>query len=306
MLNAHTDTVGAGGLARPLEPLTEGNRLYGRGAYDMKGSLAAILVVAAEAQRRRWRGDLIVTAVVDEEFASVGTQGIVEGWRADAAIVTEPTGLDVCVAHKGFAWLEVETRGVAAHGSRPDLGVDAIAKMGPVLVGLEALDRELRDGVRHPLLGPASIHASLIGGGQELSTYPEHCRPSIERRTIPGETPATVEAQVRAILTGAAEADQSFEATMRTTLVREPFEVAEDAAIVEIVRRRAEASLGRVPAVVGASGWMDSALLAAAGIPTVVFGPGGEGAHAAVEWVDLDQVGQCVDILLAVAEEWCA
>ena len=315
MLNAHSDTVAAGGMARPHEPVVEGNRLYGRGAWDMKGSLAAIMLVAAEAHRRRLssgrRGDLILTAVVDEEYASLGTQSVVAaalgaGPPPDAAIVAEPTGLDVCIAHKGFVWFEVETRGVAAHGSRSDLGVDAIAKMGPVLVGLDALDRDLRAGPAHPLLGPASIHASLIAGGQELSTYPDHCRLAIERRTIPGETATGAEGQVRAVLDRAAAGDPAFSAALRTTLVREPFAVAPDAPIVDVVRRRAREALGREPALVGVGGWMDSALLATAGVPTVVFGPAGEGAHADVEWVDLDTVVQCAEVLLAVTEDFCA
>src|SRR5712691_908784 len=133
LLNAHMDTVGVSGMERPHDPYIENNRLYGRGACDMKGGLAAIMAAGAAARQRRLRGDVIVTAVVDEEYASIGT----------SAIVTEPTELEICTAHKGFAWLEVETEGIAAHGSRPDLGVDAIVKMGKVLVGIEELDRSL-------------------------------------------------------------------------------------------------------------------------------------------------------------------
>ena len=187
MLNAHMDVVGAGGMAEPWTPRIDGTRLYGRGAYDMKASLAAIMLAGREAARLRLRGDVIVTAVADEEFASIGVQDVVRRVGADAAIVTEPTGLDLCVAHKGFVWLEVETRGVASHGSLPEEGIDAITKMGPVLTGLADLDGELRSRPGHHLLGPSSIHASLIQGGQELSTYPARCLLSIERRTIPGK-----------------------------------------------------------------------------------------------------------------------
>src|SRR5712692_10153071 len=140
LLNAHMDTVGVVGMERPHDPFIKDNRLYGRGAYDMKGGLASIMAAAAVAKQHRLRGDLIVTAVADEEYASIGTASIVQSWHADAAIVTEPTELNICTAHKGFFWYEVETTGIAAHGSRPDLGIDAIAKMGKVLVGLEALD----------------------------------------------------------------------------------------------------------------------------------------------------------------------
>jgi acetylornithine deacetylase len=306
MLNAHMDTVGVAYMERPHEPIIDENRLYGRGAYDMKGGLASIMVAAARAKKLGLRGDVILTAVSDEEFASIGTTSIVKQYHADAAIVTEPTELDICVAHKGFAWLEVETIGTAAHGSRPDLGVDAIVKMAKVLNGLEELDHALRATPSHPLLKSGSVHASLIDGGQEFSTYPDHCTLSVERRTIPGETRERVEAEIQHIFDHIAAFDPAFKATSRTTLVREPFEVHEDERIVQLVRDQASAVLGREPSIISATGWMDSALLAAAGIPTVVFGPGGAGAHAAVEWADLDQVELCAEILLRVIEEFCS
>jgi acetylornithine deacetylase len=305
MLNAHMDTVGFAGMAQPLTPTVEGNRLHGRGAYDMKGSLAAIMLVAAAARQRSLRGDLIITAVTDEEYASLGTQDVVRRWTADAAIVTEPSALNLCVAHKGFVWLDIETAGVAAHGSRPDLGVDAIAKMGPILTGIVELDRSLRAAPSHPLLQSGSLHASLIEGGQELSSYPERCLLRVERRTIPGETTELVEAQLQAILDRARVNDPTFVASVRSTLTRPPFEVSTDAPIVQTLRAQATTILGREPAVEGVFAWMDSAMLSAAGIPTVIFGPGGAGAHAVVEWVDLDQVDQCTQILLATAKVWC-
>ncbi|TMD82566.1 MAG: ArgE/DapE family deacylase [Chloroflexi bacterium] len=306
MLNAHTDTVGVAYMERPHEPVIEGSRLYGRGAYDMKGGLASIMVAAARAKRVNLRGDVILTAVSDEEFASIGTSSIVKQYRADAAIVTEPTELDICVAHKGFAWLEVETMGTAAHGSLPGLGVDAIVKMGKVLIGLEELDRSLRASPGHHLLRSGSLHASLIEGGQELSTYPDHCKLSIERRTIPGETRESVEREIQHIFDRIVAADPAFKATVRTTLVREPFEIYEGKRIVQLMRDKARAVLGREPAMISMGAWMDSALLTAVGIPTVVFGPGGEGAHAVVEWADLDQVELCAAILLGAIEEFCS
>lgn len=298
MLNAHMDTVTTAGMERPLEPTVRDGRMYGRGTYDMKAGLAAAMIAAAGARDAALRGDVIVAAVVDEEYASVGASALVERFSADAAIVTEPTELRVCVAHKGFAWLEVEVRGRAAHGSRPDLGVDAIAKMGRVLVGLEELQARL-DGTRHPLLGPGSVHASLIDGGQELSSYPERCLLTLERRTLPGETPDAVRAEIEAL---AADLD----AEVRPGLVRHPFEVAQDAPVVAALCRQAEAAAGAPPEIMGHAGWMDAAILSAAGIPTVVFGPGGEGAHATVEWVTLADVDRCADVLLATARELCA
>jgi acetylornithine deacetylase len=213
--------------------------------------------------------------------------------------------MDICVAHKGFVWLDIETFGRAAHGSRPHLGVDAIVKMGKILLGLEHLDLSLRSAPSHPYLGSGSLHASLIQGGQELSSYPAHCLLSVERRTIPGETQELVESQIQHILDEIAASDPSFKASLKTTMIRDPFEVAEDAPIVKTIHQQAAIQLGHQPKFVGGLGWMDSALLSAVGIPTVIFGPGGEGAHAVVEWADLDQLEQSCEILLATAQEFC-
>jgi acetylornithine deacetylase/succinyl-diaminopimelate desuccinylase family protein len=306
LLNAHMDTVGIVGMVRPHDPFIQDNRLYGRGAYDMKGGLAAIMFAGAAAKKRTLRGDVIITAVSDEEFASIGTASIVKNWHADAAIVTEPTELNICTAHKGFAWLDIETQGIAAHGSRPDLGIDAIIKMGKILVGIEELDRSLRSSPSHRLLGSGSVHASLIQGGQELSSYPNHCSLSVERRTVPGETSQKVEAEMTEILEQIASSDPTLKASIKTRMVREPFETSLDKQIVRTLLHKTSMILGHEPIEIGHTGWMDSALLSAAGIPTVVFGPGGEGAHAVVEWSNLEHVERCTEILTSVAEEFCA
>lgn len=303
LLNAHMDTVGVAGMDTPFEPRIEDGRLYGRGAFDMKGSLAAIMTAAAAiaARKRRLRGDVIVAAVADEEYASVGSEAVVRRVRADAAVVAEPTGLKLCLAHKGFVSLELETAGRAAHGSRPDLGIDAIVKMGRVLAGLDDLDRKLRGHPSHLLLRSGSLHAGLIEGGQEFSSYPERCVLQAERRTIPGETPEHVLEQVQELLDALAARDPDFRASARVVFSREPMEVAPDDPFVRLLRRHAGE-----PELVGEAYWTDAALFAAAGIPTVVFGPGGEGAHAAVEWVDLAEVERCAEILAAAAAEFCA
>jgi len=306
MLNAHMDTVGVAGMEGALEPQVSDGRLYGRGAYDMKTSLAALLLAGARAKELGLRGDVVLCAVADEEVASIGTTAVAEAWRADAAIVTEPTEERVAVAHRGFVWLEIETTGRAAHGSRPDLGVDGIAKMGRVLVGVEELDRSLRAAPSHDLLGSGSLHASLIEGGAELSTYPDRCLLQAERRTIPGESPESVAGEIQAIVDRAAAADPEFQAEVRTTFVREPFEVDRSAAIVQSVLRHGAATLGSQPEVVGVPFWADAAILSAVGIPTVVYGPAGEGAHADVEWVDLESAARCAETYLAVAAEFCA
>jgi acetylornithine deacetylase len=305
LLNAHMDTVGVAGMADPFSGRVEDGRLYGRGAYDMKGSLAACMLATAEARRGRLAGDVILTAVADEEFASVGTEAVARSVAADAAIVTEPTEMQVAVAHRGFVHVEVETHGRAAHGSRPEVGIDAIAKMGRLLVGIEQLDARLRGNRTHRYLGSGSVHASLIEGGQEYSSYPARCVLQAERRTIPGETASHLEDELRALAQVAAEGDPDFSADIRVLASREPFEVADDAPIVDAVRRQATAVLGEEPAVVGAPFWADSALLAGAGIPTVLFGPRGEGAHGEVEWVDVGDLERCVEIYVAVATELC-
>lgn len=307
MLNAHLDTVGVAGMADPHQPRLDGDRLYGRGAYDMKGSLAACMVALERVRGLALRGDVLLTAVADEEFASIGTAAILRnGWRADGCIVTEPTEMELCIAHKGFVWMDITTTGIAAHGSRPDLGVDAIAKMGAVLVALDHLNQHLRTLPPHPLLDTGSLHASLIRGGQELSSYPASCTLQIERRTIPGETVADVTAQVQHILTTLAAADPTFKAQAQATLAREWFATDPNAPLVSIVTTAAERTLGTPPPLVGRPFWMDAALTSSAGIPTVVFGPTGAGAHAVSEWVDLRTVAQCADLYTDVARHFCA
>ena len=297
LLCAHVDTVGVEGMQAPFDPRIDGDRMHGRGSFDMKGGVAAVMAAAAAVADAGLRGDVIVALVCDEEHESIGAERVAREITADAAIVTEPTDLEVCVAHKGFVWLDVETAGVAAHGSRPDLGVDAIAAMGGVLVGLSRLGGELAGSRPHPLLGTGSVHASLIEGGQELSSYPERCLLQVERRTVPGETLADVERQIAEIAGGA---------RVRSTFERAPFEIATDAPIVDALRRHAVTVLGREPATIGHAAWMDAAVLSAAGIPTVVFGPSGAGAHAVEEWVDVPSVERCAEVLEAVALEWCA
>jgi acetylornithine deacetylase len=306
VLNAHMDTVGVAGMVDPLVPQLEDGRLYGRGSYDMKGSLAACMLATAGAKQRGLRGDVILTAVADEEFASIGTEAVAAGLTADAAIVTEPTELQVAVAHRGFVHLEIEVHGRAAHGSRPHLGIDAIAKMGRVLVGIEELDRRLRADPTHAYVGSGSVHASLIEGGQEFSSYPARCVLQAERRTIPGETVVMVERELRDVVDAAGSGDDQFSADLRVLASREPFEVAEDESIVRMVRRCATAVLAAEPDTVGVPFWADSALLAGAGIPTVLFGPRGEGAHAEIEWVAVDSLERCIEIYVAVAAELCS
>jgi acetylornithine deacetylase len=298
LLNAHLDTVGVGGMSDPFNPRVEDGRMYGRGTYDMKAGLAACMLALADIPPGDLAGDVLLAAVADEEHASLGIQDVLQRVRADAAIVTEPTSLQVCVAHKGFSWHEIVTTGRAAHGSQPQFGIDAITHMGRVLHRLELLQANLRQRAPHPLLGHGSLHASLISGGQELSSYPATCTLQLERRTLPGEEPATVEQEIEGLLNALAVEDAQFNALQRTILLRPPFSVSEDEAIVQTLLGAASVALGTTPATFGASFWMDAAFLGAAGIPTVAFGPHGGGAHATDEWVDLRSVHQCYEILV--------
>ncbi len=306
MLNGHYDTVTLATYeGDPLSAERRDGRLYGRGAYDMKSGVAAMMVAAARSKRAKLPGDLLVACVADEEHASFGTEEVARRFRADAAIVTEPSHLELTVAHKGFAWFEVVVEGKAAHGSRPDLGVDAITKAGEFLVALGEWDRRLRVNPTHPRLGAGSVHASLIKGGQELSSYPAECRIHLERRTVPGETGTSVTAELQAIVDAIAARDQNFRAEILPGLVRFPFEIGEDAPVVQALRAAATARLGKAPALRAEPFWTDCAILAGAGIPAVMFGADGEGAHAAEEWAEEASVEALADILADTAASFC-
>ena len=227
MFCGHIDTVGVAGMTRPFDPVERDGRLYGRGSQDMKGGIAAMVGavrVLAESGGLD-AGKVIIACVSDEEHASVGAEALVSRWRADAGVVTEPTDLQVAVAHKGFEWIEVETEGRAAHGSRPRDGRDAIMRMGRVLGALEALDRKLQAGRAHPLVGAASLHASLIEGGRELSSYPDRCSLQIERRTIPGEPSGSGAREMQQILDQLRVSDGEFSAVSRPMFSRAPYEI---------------------------------------------------------------------------------
>ncbi len=302
MFNAHYDTVGVEGMPEPFAGAIRNGKLYGRGAYDMKGSLAAGMAAAKALadSGAALRGDLLIAAVADEEYGSIGTADLVGRYKVDAAVVTEPTALRVCLAHKGYLWIEVTVDGRAAHGSKFDQGIDANMRMGRFLAGLDQLEQELRARPGHALVGPPSLHAAMLEGGSGLSTYAATCKLQIERRTVPGETEAQVMSELQAI------ADRlDFKPAIKAYFVRDPFEVPRSAAIVKTVSKAATKVLGREPEYFGDTPWMDSALLAAAGVETVVIGPAGAGAHAAEEWVDVESVVQLAEVLVETATEYC-
>lgn len=304
MLCGHSDTVGVEGMTAPFDPVIRDGKLFGRGAQDMKGGVAAILGAARElvASPAGLKGRVIVAIVADEEYASIGAEAAVKDWSADAAVVCEPTDLAIGIGHKGFEWVEVETHGVAAHGSRPDDGVDAILMMGRVLAGMESLEQRFIAAPPHPILGRPSVHASLVSGGRELSTYPDLCKLSIERRTVSGEPPKALMGEVEGILDRLRVADPRFRAEARFLFDRSPYLTPEEHALPQILRR----SLDRKTTVGALSFWTDAAILGAAGIASVVFGPGGAGLHGIEEYVHIDEVLACRDALVETARRFCA
>ena len=307
LLNGHTDTVGADYMTiDPFEPTIKDGKLYGRGSFDMKGGLAASMaaVKAVADSHHELKGDVILAAVCDEEFASIGTEKLMEETSADAAIIGEFTASNIQVAHKGFAWIDIETRGVAVHGSLYQVGVDAIANMGHVLIGIEALQNILMEDV-HPLVGPGSIHASIIQGGRELSTYPDHCLLQVERRLIPGETRANVDEEMNALLQTLREGDPKFQGDHKITFYRGAMEVSPEEEICQLIKEGTEKITGVTPKYTGGTGWMDSEIIWNKGIPVVCHGPMGSGAHSKEEWVDLESVANIARVHEYVIKEFC-
>ncbi len=314
LFNGHMDTVGVEGMAEPYSGEVRDGRLYGRGAIDMKGSLAATMAATKSLidSGITLRGSVIFTYVADEEYASIGTSAIADDIRQgrlrrpDGAVNTEATGLRVGIGHKGFTWLEVVTEGKAAHGSRPDLGVDAIAQMGKLLVEVDRLQEQLAAGDQHSLLGAGSVHASLVNGGREMSSYPARCTLRLERRTVPSESADSVAEEIEEIISRLSTEDPAFHASSRVMLVRNPWQADPRSQIVKTTAAAIEAVTGAPSATMTQTGWLDSALLGDVGIPTVICGPSGEGLHAEVESIDVTSLGTCTEIYAEIIRRFCA
>jgi acetylornithine deacetylase len=307
MLNGHLDVVGVEGMMHASFDAEERDgRLYGRGSADMKGGIAAMCAAALRAAQQGIRGEIVIAAVADEEYESLGTRALLErGVRADACVVTEPTRLALMPAHRGFVWLEVEVTGRAAHGSRWDIGVDAIRHAGLLLAELDRIDAEELPRRTHPLLGRGSLHASLIEGGTGMSTYPDRCLLRLERRTIPTELASDVVEEVRRACAAVRARRPSFAAEVRLLVAQGPSDVAPDAPLMRGLEAAVRAS-GETVRVEGMSAWTDAALLNDAGVPAVCFGPGDISlAHAAEEYIPLDEIDRAAAVLTAFARSWC-
>ena len=307
MFSGHLDVVGVDGMTHsPFEGEVRDGRLYARGAADMKGGVAAMCAAAWRAAQEPLDGEIVVALTADEEYESAGTRAMLErGVRADAAIVGEPTRLEIMPAHRGFVWIEVEVSGRAAHGSRWDVGVDAIRHAGLLLSELDRVDAEELPRREHPLLGRASLHASTIAGGIGMSTYPDRCVVRLERRTLPGERGEDVIAEIERACAAVRARRPSFVAEVRLLMTQGPSDVALDAPIVHALTDALRARDEPVR-VAGMSAWTDAALFNAAGIPAICFGPGDISlAHAAEEYIPLDEIDRAVSVLDVLARRWC-
>ncbi|GJP91855.1 hypothetical protein CBS63078_1617 [Aspergillus niger] len=311
MLNGHIDTVSL--TSYEHEPLSghigEKNGrpvIFGRGALDMKSGLAAEMAALATVKAKKipLRGDVIFTAVSDEEDASQGTRDVIAaGWRADGAVIPEPTNRVLITAHKGFVWFEVDILGTAAHGSDPASGVDAILQAGWFLTALEEYQSRLPVD---EMIGPASLHCSLIHGGEEPSSYPSRCTVTIEFRTIPVQSDESILSDLKNILGGIAQIKPTFRYNEpRMTLSRPSYKLPVEHPLVQQTAAIAREVYGEYPTIDSMAIWCDAALLAATGIPTIVIGQAGQGLHAKEEWVDVQSIREAEEIFVRLISEFC-
>ena len=301
LLNGHLDTVGVEDMSNPFELKSKGDKLYGRGAYDMKGSLAVMLLIAKKFSKQPPPIDILLTFSADEENKSLGTEYIVQKWlptlphQPSGAIFLEPTELEIGICHKGFIWYEIQVIGKAAHGSQPSEGIDAILPLQAALAELKDIEKELSYGPNDPFLGSATIHASLVAGGSELSMIPAKSKLQWERRTLPRESPESPKSELNRIVAAVENFQGNHQVIGRESFVRPPYRISEDADIVKKLKAASPKSQ-----FTGLSFWADSALSGLAGIPSVLFGPGGHGAHAVDEWVSLKSLVQVYEVLSRV------
>lgn len=305
MLNAHMDTVDVTQMKDPFSARIKNGKLYGRGAQDMKASIAAILSMAKKIRDNKvsLSGDIILSFVADEEYKSIGTEHALKKYHTDGAIVTEPTDLNICIAHKGFGLFEFETRGRTAHGSLPEEGIDANMHMAAVMNELSLMSDQLKETPAHLLLGRPSIHIPVINGGSAPFTYADKCTLILERRTMPGEKENDILRSLKAI-NERLEIKQ-IKAEINTLIWRDAFEGNKEGQMITSLSGAFKNVTGKNANFIGHPWWEDSALIGEKGIDTVIFGPTGHGLHAAVEWVDIQSVITMADILYNTVTDYC-
>jgi acetylornithine deacetylase len=308
LFNAHIDTVGTEGMENPFSGEIKNDRIYGRGSQDMKGSLAAMISTAKTLidNKIELDGDLIIAAVADEEYSSTGTMDLVKNYTADAAIVTEPTNFSLVTAHRGFIWYEIETIGKAAHGSKFDVGIDANMHMGRILAELDKLEKKLRKQNPDTLVGLPSMHASIIKGGTDISTYSAKCTLQVERRTVPGENEEEITQEIQNIINNLSEHDSNFKATVKPFFQRPQFKESSNSEIVKTAETVLNNHFKKPCRFEGAKYWTDAALLSEAGMETLILGPVGNGLHETEEWVDLNSIVDLTHILINIANDYCS
>lgn len=307
MINGHMDTVGVHHMEDPFSGTVSEGKIFGRGSMDMKGGLAGTLtmVKALVENKIQLKNDLILAFVADEEYGSIGTEHLIKQYQTDAAVVTEPTNLDLCLAHKGFGLFEFITKGRAAHGSQPEKGIDANRHMGWIMTELDLLSQKIQSAPSHPLLGLPSLHMPVIKGGREPFTYADECRMKLERRTLPGESREEILSDLKAILKRLSGRSDVFKAEVKPILWREPYEIDKNKKIVRLLFDSVREITGRDPSYIGHPWWEDSGLLARAGMDTVIIGPKGGGLHSREEWVDIQSVIDLAAILYQTALNFC-
>ena len=306
IFEAHCDTVGVEGMAVPFEPRREGNRVYGRGACDDKGGLAAMMCALASLRERGVTPpvEIWVVSAVDEEYAYRGVVRLMEGLRADAAIVAEPTELRMVIASKGCLRWRTVIEGRAVHSSKPHLGVNAINGMARLLVALEEDSHELSKRA-HALVGSPTLTVGRIDGGKQVNIVPDRCTIEIDRRLIPGEAPEVVSAYYR----GAVERFMDGEPELKVRieppfLVDHPLETAADSVIAGTVASVVR-DLGLNDEPAGAVFGSDASKLSAGGVPSVILGPGSiDNAHTINEFVEVDQLERCFEIYRRLMERF--
>ena len=309
-LYAHLDTVGASEWPeRARVPEVRGDRLIGLGAADDKGHAAAALLALREIARAkdRPRGDLMLSLVADEEGTSLGSFDFVKRHKPDAMLVLEALGLGhYTVCHQGFGSIDLVVGGRAAHGSRPDIGVDAISHMAEVIVRLNRIDREKYAPNPHPLNMKTVFHAGTIRGGADYASYPAQCVLGIEIGTQPGEGIEDRVREIEAVFAEVKALYPAFKGRIDIRLARKPFTASGHEELMRILDGEERRVIGRPIVAVGENSWGDPAIFQEAGIPTLMLGAAGDNLHAPDEWVSIPELTQLAEIVAGTARVFCA